>query len=75
MRTSALLSALFITVIFGSSAAPRASSGHALHWQDKVDQVLLTSNSAELSEYLVYLSEQADLSGAGDLKSKQEKSG
>lgn len=48
----------------GASAAP---------WQAKVDAWVLESAASGQTEFLVYLSEQADLSGAAELATKAEK--
>ena len=42
-------------------------------WQAKVDNWVLTSALSGETEFLVYLTEQADLSGAEELKTKHEK--
>ena len=42
-------------------------------WQAKVDDWVLTSAESGETEFLVYLTEQADLSGAEELKTKHEK--
>ena len=42
-------------------------------WQAKVDNWVLTSAQSGETEFLVYLTEQADLSGAEELKTKHEK--
>ncbi len=57
-----------MTVSF--SAAPAAS---ASPWQAKVDPWVLTTGAQGETEFLVYLTEQADLSGADSLATKLEK--
>ena len=42
-------------------------------WQAKVDNWVLTSAQSGETEFLVYLTEQADLSGAEESKTKHEK--
>lgn len=60
-------------LVFGVGSTPAYSSGTARSWQEKVDQELLTSTLDGKSEFIVYLSEQADLSGAKFFQTKQEK--
>lgn len=48
-------------------------SADARAWQDKVDAAVLEAAAAGETEFLVVLAEQADLSGAGSLGSKEEK--
>ena len=52
------------------SAAPAAPS---IPWQSKVDPWVLNTAAEGETEFLVYLNEQADLSGAAALKTKLEK--
>jgi uncharacterized repeat protein (TIGR01451 family) len=62
---------VLLALVFGSiSAAPAAS---ASPWQAKVDPWVLTSGAQGKTEFLVYLTEQADLSGAERLATKLEK--
>jgi serine protease AprX len=53
--------------------ATEALSEESDSWQVKVDQELLAVSNGELSEFIVYLSEQAELGGASELNTKQEK--
>jgi len=65
-----ILSALVITQIGSTGAAPAASKAR---WQSKVDPWVQESTATGQSEFLVYLNEQADLSGAARLNTKLEK--
>jgi uncharacterized repeat protein (TIGR01451 family) len=76
MKRNAAILMLFLLIMSGFGpawAAPPAS------WQSKVDNWLLNqldqaaANGTGPVEFLVFLSEQADLSGAAALKTKQEK--
>lgn len=53
----------------GASAPLRAG------WQEKVDPWVLATAAAGETEFLVYLAEQADVSGARALETKEEKGG
>ncbi len=62
---------VLLALVMGSvSASPAAS---ASPWQAKVDPWVLTTGAQGETEFLVYLTEQADLSGADRLPSRQEK--
>ena len=62
---------VLLALVMGSvSAAPAAS---ASPWQAKVDPWVLTTGAQGQTEFLVYLTEQADLSGADRLATKLEK--
>jgi len=67
--------AILISFIFliGLGSAPADSGNVLLPWQKKVDQQLLSFPVGGKSEFIIYLTEQADLSGARNLLSKQEK--
>jgi serine protease AprX len=56
-------------VAFGISATATAT----LDWQQRVDAVVLDRAAVGSTEFFVYLNEQADLSGAGSLATKEEK--
>ena len=56
-------------VAFGISATASAT----VDWQQRVDAVVLDAASQGPTEFFVYLNEQADLSGARSLATKQEK--
>ncbi|MGB3701180.1 MAG: S8 family serine peptidase, partial [Anaerolineales bacterium] len=73
MRKIILIFSLILMLVFGVGSTPAYSSGTARSWQEKVDQELLTSTLDGKSEFIVYLSEQADLSGAKFFQTKQEK--
>ncbi len=62
-----LLMPLFNVRQYGSVAA-------AIQWQDKVDPWILETSSGGPAEFLVYLNEQADLSPAGRMPTRLEKS-
>lgn len=49
------------------------ASAQVTGWQQKVDPLVLTAAAAGPTEFLVALTQQADLSGAATLKSKPEK--
>ncbi len=69
LLTTAVLaaSALMILVI----GIPQTAQ--AALWQDKVDPWVLTTAAAGETEFLLYLTEQADLSGAANLPTKEAK--
>jgi serine protease AprX len=68
MRPFNVISILVIlSFLFGFSAAPAAASP----WQAKVDAWVLDTASQGQTEFLVELSEQADLSAAAGLSSKE----
>jgi uncharacterized repeat protein (TIGR01451 family) len=63
---------LALALLAATLALPPA--GHAAQpWQDKVDAWVLETAAQGQTEFLVYLAEQADLSGAAALKTKLEK--
>jgi uncharacterized repeat protein (TIGR01451 family) len=73
MRRPILLS-LLILIIAAASAAGLAVSAQQQTWRDKVDPwVLETAAAGQPAEFLIFLSEQADLSAAARLESKTEK--
>jgi serine protease AprX len=65
-----ILTVLVVTQIGSTGAAPATFTAS---WQSKVDPWVLESAAAGQSEFLVYLNEQADLSGAARLSTKLEK--
>jgi len=69
MRTI-LLFVLSTVILINSGSVFEAGSPA---WQAKVEQELLTASILGPSEFVVFLSEQADLSGASQLQTKQEK--
>ena len=68
---------ILIVLSFALALSGRLSNAdiqeHQSSWQEKIDQELLFASGAEPQEFIVFLSEQADLSGAADLKTKAEK--
>jgi subtilisin family serine protease len=54
-------------------AAPAPAAAQLLDWRAKVDSTVLGQAALGETELLVYLAEQADLSGAYDLATKEEK--
>ncbi len=73
MRTATKISSLFVllALLIGSfTVAPAAPS---VPWQSKVDPWVIETASAGETEFLVFLTEQADLSGATSLNTKLEK--
>ena len=61
---------LFLFTILGQYTYTPAA---ATTWQQKVDESLLNLTEKSDTELLVFLDQQADLSGAEDFKTKQEK--
>lgn len=72
MRIILLFILSFALLMVGGST-PAASSGHQFSWQEKVDQELLVPFNGGTTEFIIFLADQAHLSGANDLESKQEK--
>lgn len=72
MRTS-LLVLFFFVLLLGSNSVGADSSPDPGAWQQKIDQELLDAPTDDGAEFLVILSEQADLSRAAELETKQEK--
>lgn len=60
-------------LVFIAKIVPPAIDPHSISWQRKVDVELLSDSPQEMIEFLVHLSDQADLSGAEDMATKQEK--
>lgn len=50
-----------------------ANAVGSISWQAKVDQELLAASNSAQFEFILFLSDQADLSGASEQKTKQEK--
>ena len=66
----AIWAAVVMTAVaFGISATASAT----VDWQQRVDAVVLEAASQGPTEFFVYLNEQADLSGARSLATKEEK--
>jgi hypothetical protein len=84
-RTTAFCSfLLFALALCASSLPPPSAAGAArpdavftpaLDWQAKVDAGVLRNSALGRAEFLVYMSEKADLSGAVALATKEEKGG
>ena len=71
-----VLSILTFSVTFGtlpSSANNNTAANDLQDWQSKVEPGVLTAASTGDAQFLIYLSQQADLSGADALTSKEEK--
>ena len=78
MRNAPKASILFILLVLllsSASTAPGVSTTAAQEavWQSKVDPWVLETGTTGQTEFLVYLTEQADLSQAAALKTKLEK--
>lgn len=73
MRKLILL--VFLSIIFNLGVGPQLadSSERSYSWQEKVDQELLISPGDEQIEFILFLTDQADLSEAAGKKSKLEK--
>ena len=66
----AIWAAVVVTAVaFGISATASAT----VDWQQRVDAVVLDAAALGPAEFFVYLDEQADLSGAGSLATKEAK--
>jgi serine protease AprX len=61
--------AILLTFLIGSAGPVSGASA----WQSKVDAAVLAGAAAGETEFIVFLSEQADLSGAAGLRTKEEK--
>lgn len=66
----AFFCAASLLTYFSFAAPPPAS---APDWRAKVDATILTAAAAGDTDFLIYMKEQADLSGAGALRTKNEK--
>jgi serine protease AprX len=78
MRNVPKASILFILLVLLLSSASTApgvitSAAQETIWQSKVDPWVLETGTSGETEFLVFLTEQADLSGAADLNTKFEK--
>ena len=56
-----------------ASDALRSAPASAVEWRNKVDATVLSVAAEGDIDFLIYMKEQADLSGAGALKTKNEK--
>lgn len=63
----------FVPFLLFSIGVPGGSPATPLAWQAKVDDVVLERAAQGEMEFILYLSEQADLSAARDLRTKREK--
>lgn len=73
IRKLSLVFLLIAIVSLVLDLRPQSASAQITGWQQKVDPLVLTAAAAGPAEFLVALTQQADLSGASSLKSKQEK--
>jgi serine protease AprX len=66
---------LLIIILISLSAVifPGSTSSSNLLWQSRVDPWILENAQAGKTEFIIFLSQQADLSGAAWLSTKQEK--
>ena len=71
MRTIFLI-VLSFALVLGGRLMDADIKEHQPSWQENIDQELLFASDSELQEFNVFLSEQADLSRAADLKNKTE---
>jgi len=72
MRTIFLIVLSFVLAL-GGRLSHADIQEHQSSWQEKIDQELLFAYEGEPQEFIIFLSEQADLSGAADLKTKTKK--
>lgn len=68
-----LLFGCVLTAVFSALWLFPSNSALAAEWQAKTDPWVLTTAADKSTEFLVYLTEQADLSGAAALTSKVDK--
>lgn len=76
IRTTLLYSIGILIVALAVVALPSlftTSTAQIQNWEDKVDPGVLSAAAAGDAEFLIYLSSQADLSGAQALSTKEEK--
>jgi serine protease AprX len=64
---------LVMTAFSGWNVYARTNSGKTNSWQTKVDPQVLSSAASGETDFLVFMDDQADLSGAAVLTTKQEK--
>jgi subtilisin family serine protease len=64
---------LFLVLLLALFSTHQQIPAAPATWQAKVDNWVLTSAQSGETEFLLYLTEQADLSGAEELKTKHEK--
>src|SRR5688572_30047600 len=77
----AALSVALILFIFGALSFSSRSGAQKtprtptldLNWQSKVDSTVLSKASLGSTDFLIYMNQQADLSGARSLATKNEK--
>ena len=69
-RSTGLIAALVVLVAFLATATMASATAS---WQDKVDAAVLQDVQDGNADFLVYLDERADLSGAAQLTTKAEK--
>ena len=70
----ALFFAATLLVYFGFAAPPpNANAVSATSWQTKVDPTVLSAAGLAETEFLIYMKQQADLSGSSALPTKEEK--
>ena len=69
----ALLTLVVTFVLITSSVSLAATPAGVAPWQDKVDPWVLDTIAGGETEFIVFLAQQADLSGAAVLASKLEK--
>src|SRR5688500_478325 len=63
-----------LLVYFAFAAPPsNANAVSASSWQTKVDATVLNAAGLAEAEFLIYMKQQADLSGSNALKTKEEK--
>ena len=67
------LSIAAIILLNGMSHQAKASVGQTSDWQAKVDPWVLQTSAQGETEFLIFLAEQADVSGAANLPTKIEK--
>lgn len=65
--------ALIFTMILAVASLAATPGPQATAWQSKVDSWVIATASSGITEFLVFLKDQADLSGAGQLDTKLEK--
>ncbi len=64
---------LVLILVFSTGAGTAKSWNPIQSWEGKIDRYVYSSFMDGKTEFILYLSEQADLSAAQDLKSKTEK--